>query len=280
MVKKSKRISIHGGHSGEFCLHAENTLEEVVLAYIDQGFVWAGITEHMPPPADRFRYPDEVAAGIPAEQLQHLFSRYVSTAKMLADQYRDKIDIMVGFETETYAGSEDFIRQLKKTYPVDYIVGSVHHVDDMNFDFSESAYGKAVERIGGADALYCRYFDIQHEMIRALEPEVVGHFDLVRIYDTDYPPRLQKPEIWDRIRRNLSLIRDLNLIMDLNMRSLQKGGTEPYPSANILQEARRLGIRVLPGDDSHGMTSVGKNIDSGIRHLMDYGFDIDPNKPF
>ena len=49
-------VSVHGGHSGQFCGHAKNTLEEIVLAYIDKGYPWVGITEHMPPVADAFVY--------------------------------------------------------------------------------------------------------------------------------------------------------------------------------------------------------------------------------
>ena len=43
--------------------------EELVQAYISRGFSWVGITEHMPPTKDRFRYPDEVDAGLDAAAL-------------------------------------------------------------------------------------------------------------------------------------------------------------------------------------------------------------------
>ncbi len=34
------RVSAHGGHSGEFCLHAKDTLVQIVETYADQGFAW------------------------------------------------------------------------------------------------------------------------------------------------------------------------------------------------------------------------------------------------
>ena len=43
-----QKVSIHGGHSGQYCCHAEDTLEEIVLAYIEHGYTWVGLTEHMP----------------------------------------------------------------------------------------------------------------------------------------------------------------------------------------------------------------------------------------
>ncbi len=45
-------VSIHGGHSGEFCQHAGDSLEAILEAYAAQGFAWVGITE-CPRPGNR-----------------------------------------------------------------------------------------------------------------------------------------------------------------------------------------------------------------------------------
>jgi hypothetical protein len=62
-------VSIHGGHSGDFCCHALDSLEDMVKAYIKKGFAWVGISEHMPPVTDAFLYPEERAAGWDAGRL-------------------------------------------------------------------------------------------------------------------------------------------------------------------------------------------------------------------
>ena len=59
-------VSVHGGHSGQFCNHAADTLEAIVQAYIAHGYPWVGITEHMPPVSDDYLYPEEIAAGLDA----------------------------------------------------------------------------------------------------------------------------------------------------------------------------------------------------------------------
>ena len=69
-VTSFTRVSVHGGHSGEFCHHAKDSLEAVVQAYVDAGFTWAGITEHMPPLDDSKRYFDEADSNIAATALQ------------------------------------------------------------------------------------------------------------------------------------------------------------------------------------------------------------------
>ena len=272
-------VSVHGGHSGEFCDHADDTLEAVVEAYIRRGFSWVGITEHVPAASDALRFPDEVAAGISAEFQQRRFARYIAACRELQGRYADKIRIYVGMETEAWRGYETFIPELVRRYSPDYLVGSVHHVADMCIDYSETLYGEAARALGGVDTLYERYFDLQLEMIERLRPAVVGHFDLIRIYDPDYRERLEKPAIRQRVLRNLRRIKDLGAILDLNLRALYKGAEEPYISRSILREAKALGIPVVPGDDSHGVSSVGLHMEEGIRVLKEMGFDTRWKRP-
>lgn len=264
-------VSIHGGHSGTFCQHARDDLDTIIRTYIDQGFSWIGLTEHMPPTDDRFLFPDERAAGLTAERLRRRFDRYVDSARRLQRKYREELRILVGFETEVYAGSLALVRELVARHQPDYIVGSVHHVNDVNFDYGPDAYMDAVRAVGSPERLYQRYFDQQYEMIRQLHPEVVGHFDLIRIYDPDYRKRLRQPGIWSRISRNLELVRELDLILDFNVRALGKGATEPYVSEPILRLAVDLGIHLVPGDDSHGVASAGQFIATAVDLLARAG---------
>lgn len=275
----TQRVSVHGGHSGEFCSHARDTLEEIIQAYIERGFAWVGLTEHMPPVTDDFRYPDERDLGLDTHDIYTRFAKYNETARRLQQTYASQLEILVGFETESHPGYEAAVQKLIVEFRPDYIVGSLHHVHALPIDMTEALYQTAAQQVGGLDALYCAYFDQQYELINALKPAVVGHFDLIRLFDPDYPRRLQQPEIWPRIRRNLERIKELDLILDFNLRALSKGAAEPYISRPILLEARDLGIAVVPGDDSHGVSSVGLNIDQGIGLLQELGFDTIWRKP-
>ena len=273
------RVSVHGGHSGEFCHHATDSLADVVGAYVEQGYGWVGITEHMPPIRDDQRYPDEVAAGDSAGQLQARFDRYVGECRRLRDEYRDRIEILIAFEIETYPGSEPFIRELQKRHEFDYFVGSLHHVDDVGIDVTPEDYSRAVKAQGGVQNLYIRYFDLQYDMIESLCPAVVGHFDLIRIFDPDYRASLALPAVRERAFRNLKLVRELDLILDVNLRGFDRAASEQYPTRDLLGEAIRLGVRVVPGDDSHGVSSVGRNWDEGVRLLRELGADCRWTKP-
>lgn len=264
-------VSIHGGHSGQFCSHADDTLEEIVLAYIARGYPWVGITEHMPPVSEEWVYPDDQRTGLDAAALRDRFAGYMAACRHLQAKYAGDIRIFVGFETETYSGSLDYVKALIDTYAPDYIVGSVHHVDDIPFDCGQREYGRAADRCGGLEDLYRRYFDQQYEMIRSLKPRVVGHLDVVRIFDPGYRDRLAGPAIWKKILRNLSLIKQLGLILDYNLRPLSRGEDEAYPAAPILEKASEMGIDVVPGDDSHGVRDIGPHMQRAIGMLQAAG---------
>lgn len=272
-------VSIHGGHSGQFCNHAQDDLETLIKAYIRKGFAWVGVTEHMPPADDRFLYPEETAAGLGAAKMRIRFDDYFTEARRLQRVYADRLEIFIGFETEATSGSFDLARTLADEHGPDYVVGGVHHVDDIPIDYDEKTYGRAVQSAGSIDNLYCRYFDLQHDMIQRLKPAVVAHFDLIRLYDKDYRTRLAAPDIQERITRNLQLIARHDLILDFNVAALRKGAAEPYLSRKILKQALAMGISVVPADDAHGVDTVGAFINEGIVILEELGVKPPWRKP-
>ena len=55
----------HHSHSGEFCMHARDTLEAVVHAAIGKGMKVLALTEHMPRDLPHDLYPEEVVINLP-----------------------------------------------------------------------------------------------------------------------------------------------------------------------------------------------------------------------
>ena len=251
------RISLHGGHSGQYCDHARDMLADIVAAYFGAGFECVGLTEHMPPMDDAWLYPDEVALGRSAGWMEARFALYVAEARALVREYKDRMRILVGMESEWYPGCETWVKELREYHSLAYVVGSVHHVHGVCFDFSREAYTQAVTGCGGVAELYAAYFDAQYEMMLAIRPEVVGHFDLIRLHDPHYLQTLANPGVWARVLRNLEWMRLAGALLDVNARALLKGQSEPYVCAPILDAAANLGIGAAYGDDSHGVTDVG-----------------------
>lgn len=269
--EKVELVSAHGAHSGQFCSHAEDALEEIVQEYIRQGFSWIGITEHIPPVYDHFLFPFDYREGGSARDSQARFCEYISLCRELQFKYRKDIRIFVGFETDAWSGYQDHVGLLVERHRPDYYVGSVHVVADVFFESGKDNYWKLVEQLGGIEELYKSYFDLQYQMIAAIKPAVVGHFDVIRRKDPDSQATMQKQEVIARIRRNLLLIKQLGLALDLNVSQYRKGDSEPCPGQAVLREAIRLGVKIVPGDDAHSVSQVGSGMEEGLRLLKRLG---------
>ena len=98
MISNPLRVSVHGGHSGQFCSHAEDTLEDIIREYIRHGYAWVGITEHMPPEKDELSYPEEAEAQLSAVDQQFRFAGYIATCRRLQDKYASKITMKLNAE--------------------------------------------------------------------------------------------------------------------------------------------------------------------------------------
>jgi histidinol-phosphatase (PHP family) len=278
MVKEL--VSIHGGHSGEFCNHATDSLIDIIKTYIKKDFKWVGITEHMPPVNDQFLYEDEIENSLTSKTIKEKFNNYHILLSKLKEDFKEDIKIYKSIETDYYTGAVEHINDLKSIYDFDYILGSIHFVNDIPFDYSIKYYQDAVLDNKGIDNLYLRYFEEQFEMLNMVKPEAVAHFDLIRIFDEDYKSRIKKKEIWKKIERNLEFISQNNMVLDFNLRALKKGADEPYPSYYILMLAKEMEIKVYPGDDSHSINDVGNFLNEAKEILEKYGFDTAWEYPF
>lgn len=167
--------------------------------------------------------------------LQDMFEEFVKEARRLQGKYKDKISLIVGLETEVIReDSVDRIRRLRKDLQLDYIVGSVHHVDGVPTDFSLELFEKAEDRAGGTEQVMCRYFDQQYQLLRELNPEVVGHFDLIRLYRPDFE---FTDLIWEKIVRNIDFGISYGALFEINTAgaSPRKNLKYPYPHRRVLE---------------------------------------------
>ena len=170
------------------------------------------------------------------EKIMALFDAYYHEAVRLRDLYASQIKILIGVEIDWIRpSSQQLVEGLLKQYQFDLFVGSVHHVHTIPIDYYEPLYVKARDQSGGTDRqLFKDYFDAQYEMLKALKPPIVGHFDLIRLQSDDLERSFdQWPEVWRAIERNLEFIAGYGGLLELNSASLRKGMSEPYPKAEI-----------------------------------------------
>ncbi|KAK4542092.1 hypothetical protein LTR36_007123 [Oleoguttula mirabilis] len=250
----------HHSHSGQFCGHAVSTLEDIVQAAISKRMSVLCLTEHMARDRVDF-YPEEEATHTEAS-LAQLFDDFYHEARRLQQAYADSIQIFVGFEGEWIRESSlTLTRSLLDKYPIDLFIGSIHHVHTVPIDYDTALYHKARDIAGGTDQrIFEDYFDSQYQMLHALQPPIVGHFDLIRLKSDD-PERSFRiwPSVWEKAMRNLKVVVEYGGVLELNSSSLRKGMSEAYPQVEICQVFREMGGRFTLSDDSHGVEQVGLN---------------------
>lgn len=236
----------HHSHSGQFCGHASNTLEEVVQRAIALGMTTFCMTEHMPRALADF-YPEEIHSH-DEESLSKLYDDFYLEARRLQQAYAAQIQLFVGFEGEWIRpGSLELCNEILAKHDVDLIVGSVHHVYTVPIDFDLPLYHQARDMGDGTDErIFADYFDAQLEMLQALQPPVVAHFDLIRLKSDD-PERSFRlwPQVWQKIERNLQFIAAYGGVLELNSSSLRKGMSEPYPQVEICKVSATRMIQAM-----------------------------------
>ncbi len=266
------QVSLHGGHSGEFCEHAEGTLRETLEAAASSGFPVYGVSEHAPRAEPRFLYASERAKGYTVERLERDFDDYAEESRRLQAEFAGRLAVLRGFEAEAVPSARygDLMGEIRERYEFDYVVGSVHHVGEISIDESPDQWGAAVEACGGLEPFFERYYGLVRDMIDEIRPEVVGHLDL---------PKLHAPAGTDIATRRIRIAaagaieaaRSNASILDLNTAGWRKGLPEPYPSPWLVRLAQEAGVPFCFGDDSHRRSQVGFGIERARDYLLENG---------
>ena len=163
-----------------------------------------------------------------------MFEDYIKESRRLQEKYKDKIQLLVGMETEYIReDSIDIIKMLEQKYSLDYLVGSVHHVNGIPIDFSLELYKKAENTLGGTEEVICRYYDHQYEIMQGLKPEVIGHFDVIRLYTAEFE---LTDLVWERVVRNINYAISYGALFEVSTAGVsERKGKHPYPARRILQ---------------------------------------------
>lgn len=224
----------HHSHSGQFCGHAVDTLADCIESAIAKGMHTICLTEHIPRELADF-YPEEENVH-DETSLRKLFDDFYHEARRMQQRYVGRIQMLMGFESEWIRTStHGIVQSLLEEYSFDMFVGSLHHVHTVPIDYDLPMYHKARAMAGGSDEkLFLDYFDSQFEMLQALRPPIIGHFDLIRLKSD--APNLglnTLPTVWEKILRNLNFVAGYGGVLELNSSAIRKAMDEAYPQIDI-----------------------------------------------
>lgn len=177
-------------------------------------------------------------------------------------QIQTSVALRLGLEVDHKPGLDS--AAITGDYPFDYLIGSVHEIGDFLFDHPDyiDEYVK-----WDNDKLYAAYFDLLEDLIRYGGYDIVGHFDLIKVFGCR-----PKGSIISVVTDLLSLIKARDLVVEVNTSGRYKPVGEKYPSDEILILCRKMGIPITLGSDAHVPDNVGRDLKEQVEGLLEMGF--------
>lgn len=167
-----------------------------------------------------------------------------------------EIEIKIGIEFDYKPGREKDIAKILDEYPFEYSIGSVHHIGDWNFD--NPKYKDKFDNLNPSELLsiYKEYFSIVHKLVKSNLFDIVGHFDLIKIFDF---PIKDRGVILNMVNPILNTMKNMNIKLEINVNGLNKPIQEIYPACDILKQAKYKNIKFVFSSDAHSPERVGEN---------------------
>jgi len=223
------------------CKHAGGPMEAYVERAIQLGLREVGFSDHNP-------LPDGRSANVRMSEAELPY--YVERVTEMRYRYRGRIDVMLGLELDYVEGLEDYLGKQVAAYPWDYIVGSIHFLDNA---CCEASWPRLYA--GDAHQLYARYFELMRRMARSGLCDIVAHFDVVKRSGI-----LPGEHEADDITHTLQEIKDAEVCLEINTsgyRHPELPEPQPYPMLSIVEQALGLGIPLTVNSDAHMPDQVG-----------------------
>lgn len=259
----------HHAHScfSDGQLHPQDYVQEALLQALE-GY---GFADHAPIPG----------ASISLMSLDDL-NAYNLTIDQLKNDYGHRIRLYKALEVDYIPGLINVQSPHIQQANLDYTVGAVHYVDQLNdgtpwgFEASVEHFQRGISEAFGGDiqAAVCRYYALIREMVTDFPPDIVAHLD--RIKKLNQQNRFfNEYDEWYRneIIDTLEVIAEAGVIMEVNTKGYYNGEIDDmYPSGWILEIAHEMDIPVHLASDAHHPLNITKGFNYGAEILHKAGY--------
>ena len=229
------------------------TLREMVDFAVAHGFTELGFSGHCPLPFENtFSITD--------------YEGYCNEVRTLKEEYKDRIIIHLGLEIDYIPGMLEDFTPLIEQGGLEYTIGSIHLIPaegiipmDANdlwmIDGSRyQTYDEGLMKHYGGDIKrgVTAYFHNENAMLEKNRPTIVGHPDKIVMHNRDRYFTEDEPWYRSLALETIHLIKELNLICEINTRGIYKcRHADYYPGKWLIQEMKTLRIPVIVSTDAH-----------------------------
>lgn len=236
------KFDLHTHH--DRCGHAIGTLKDYVEGAIENGLQVIGLSDHSPFFGEKDDQPFPNTAMARSD-----FKRYVEEVLELKQQYKDRIEVLLGVESDFFPEYADVYREVYRQYPFDYIIGSVHKSNEISIFDRHRWEGLDETGIVKEKEIY---FDLVQQSARSGMFDVLGHIDAMK---SNYPDfhKYETPALEETLRT----IAESDVVIEVNTSGRIKKCREWHPTIGVLERAHYYGVKVTFGSDSHKADRVG-----------------------
>ncbi|MBS7637241.1 histidinol-phosphatase HisJ family protein, partial [Candidatus Bathyarchaeota archaeon] len=202
-------------------------LEYVKIASIKK-LEEVGISDHFTPERIRGKFYEP--------PVYKKLSDYVEKINEAKRKMESAIGLKVGVEVDFIPGLENEIKDVLKGLSFDYIIGSVHFIEDWPFDHPK--YISKYQRWDPAK-LYEKYFTIVQACAKSKIFNVIGHPDLIKKFR--YKP---KTDITDLYVATAEIFKENDVCIEVNTSGLRHPCREIYPNKRFLKICYEEGVQI------------------------------------
>lgn len=196
------------------------------------------------------------------------YPKYAAKIKELQNNYGSQIHIKMGLEFGMQMHTISKYEALFHKYPFDFIILSIHQVEDKEFWTQDFQKGKSQKEYNE------RYYEELRNIVKAYQDySVLGHMDLIVRYDEQgvYPFEKVQPIISEILK----LVIENGKGIELNTSYHRYGLKDTTPSVDILKLYRKLGGEIITiGSDSHEPRHLGAYVQEAKDLLKSLGFQF------
>jgi histidinol-phosphatase (PHP family) len=237
------------------CGHAIGQPDAYIRQAMRMGFKEIGFSDHAP-------MAHKPMPGI-TMSLEDL-PKYNAMIIDVRERYVSSISIKIALESDFIPGYENKTKSIIESYPYDYIIGSVHFIDDWAFDNPEAReYWKKYD----VNEVYLKYYALLRQSAQTGFFQIIGHCDLPKKFGAR--PTI---DLTDEIKATAKVFKDTGVAIEINTAGLRKPVGEMYPSRQCLKIYCEAGVPLTFGSDAHDPQEVGKDFEKAVEMAKFVGY--------
>jgi histidinol-phosphatase (PHP family) len=232
------------------------TVSEMIDGARKAGLEEFGISDHFALAPNNLRIPWALAP----ESLD----AYVAEVEQAMANTKD-VAIRLGLEVDYFPETIERIQNRLRPFSFDYLIASVHFVDDFPIDMDAKSWEKLSQN--ARDGIWRCYWQRLRAAAESCFFDIIGHFDLPKKFEF-YP----SIDLTADAMAALDAVAAADMVIEINSAGWDRPVKEAYPSLSYLQEANRRRIPLIINTDAHAPGEVARHFERARRLAVAAGY--------